>query len=70
MTFRTIALIAASFTIGIASIAMTSTQSAARTPAGTTRLHHHHHHRTPGIHHSGQAHRTPAKPPATSAPRT
>ena len=62
MTFRTIGLIAASVIIGTASIVITSAQTFARTPAGTTRLHHHHHHK--GVHHSGQVQ---AKPPASSA---
>jgi hypothetical protein len=51
MSFRAIVLIAASALIAIASVAAFSTQSFARAPAGTTRLHHHHHHR--GVHHSG-----------------
>lgn len=54
MSFRTIALFAASVVIGIACITTFSTASFARTPAGMTRLHHHHHHHH-GIHHSGQA---------------
>jgi hypothetical protein len=52
MSFRAIVLIAASALIAIASVAAFSTQSFARTPAGTTRLHHHHHHHR-GVHHSG-----------------
>lgn len=51
MSFRSIVLIAASALVAIAAVAAFSTQSFARTPAGTTRLHHHHHHR--GVHHSG-----------------
>lgn len=69
MTFRTVGLIVASVIFGTAFIATTSTQTFARVPAGTTRLHGHHSHH-PGIHHSGQAHRTPAKPPANSTPKT
>jgi UDP-N-acetylmuramyl pentapeptide phosphotransferase/UDP-N-acetylglucosamine-1-phosphate transferase len=54
MSFRSIVLIAASALVTIVAVAAFSTQSFARTPAGTTRLHHHHHHHHHGIHHSGQ----------------
>jgi hypothetical protein len=65
MSLRTIVLIATSVVIGIACIVTASTESFARTPAGTTRLHHHqHHHGT--VHHSGQV-RLPKTPPTTSA---
>jgi hypothetical protein len=49
MSLRTIVSIAALVIIGIASV---STDTFARAPAGTTRLHHKHvHHQT--VHHSG-----------------
>jgi hypothetical protein len=52
MSLRAIVLSAASVIIGIACIAVISTETFAR-PAGMTRLDHsRHHHR--GVHHSGQ----------------
>jgi hypothetical protein len=65
MSLRTIVLIATSFIIGIGCFVTVSTESFARTPAGTTRLHHHqHHHGT--VHHSGQV-RVPKTQSTTSA---
>ena len=53
MSLRTIVLMAASVIIGIACIAIVSTETFARSPSGLKRLDHsRHHHR--GVHHSGQ----------------
>jgi hypothetical protein len=69
MSLRIIVSIAASFVIGIAFIAIVSTDAfAATAPAGTKRLHNNpsRHHGT--IHHSGQV-RHPRTPPATTMQR-
>ena len=65
MSLRTTVLIAASFIIGIASIATVSTDAFAVAPAGTKRINPHHVHHGNKVHHSGQAHRNmPATTPA------
>jgi hypothetical protein len=69
MSLRIIVSIAASFVIGIAFVAIVSTDAfAAGRPAGTTRLHHNHHHHHGTVHHSGQV-RLPKTPPATTTQR-
>jgi hypothetical protein len=50
MSLRTIVSLAALVIIGIATV---PTDTFARVPAGTTRLHQHHHHHGNTVHHSG-----------------
>jgi hypothetical protein len=65
MSLRIIVSIAASVVIAIAFIGIFSTETSARAPSGTTRLHHHHTHHHGTVHHSGQV-RHPKTPPATT----
>jgi hypothetical protein len=69
MSLRIIVSIAASFVVGIACIAIVSTNAfAATAPAGMKRLHHNHTHHHGTVHHSGQV-RHPRTPPATTMQR-
>jgi len=65
MSLRIIVSIAASIIIGVACIAIISTDSFAKAPAGLTRINPHHVHHGNAVHRSGQV-RTPRTPAGTT----